>query len=306
MKVLVTGGAGFIGSHLVQHFQGIAEVRVLDNLRTGKRENLRGLEASFSEGSILDREQVRECVDGVDVIFHLAALVSVPESVADPGGCRELNVQGLEVVLEEAAAAGVRKLVLSSSAAVYGDDPEVPKREDMVPMPRSPYAESKLAGEALCQAYTEAGKLETTSLRYFNVFGPRQDMASAYAAAVPIFIQQARLNQPITIYGDGEQTRDFVYVKDVVSANAFAASERGLSGVYNIGYGGRLSILDLARMVLELTGSSSDIIHADERAGDVKHSMAAVDKILSAGWDPASSLASGMREMLADLEPEAR
>ncbi len=306
MKVLVTGGAGFIGSHLVQHFQGIAEVRVLDNLRTGKRENLRGLEASFSEGSILDREQVRECVDGVDVIFHLAALVSVPESVADPGGCRELNVQGLEVVLEEAAAAGVRKLVLSSSAAVYGDDPEVPKREDMVPMPKSPYAESKLAGEALCQAYTEAGKLETTSLRYFNVFGPRQDMASAYAAAVPIFIQQARLNQPITIYGDGEQTRDFVYVKDVVSANAFAASERGLSGVYNIGYGGRLSILDLARMVLELTGSSSDIIHADERAGDVKHSMAAVDKILSAGWDPASSLASGMREMLADLEPEAR
>jgi UDP-glucose 4-epimerase len=306
MKVLVTGGAGFIGSHLVRHFQGIAEVRVLDNLRTGKRENLRGLEACFSEGSILDRERVRECVDGVDLIFHLAALVSVPESVADPVRCRELNVQGLEVVLEEAAAAGVRKLVLSSSAAVYGDDPEVPKREDMVPMPKSPYAESKLAGEALCQAYTEAGKLETTSLRYFNVFGPRQDMESAYAAAVPIFIQQARANQPITIYGDGEQTRDFVYVKDVVSANAFAASERGLSGVYNVGYGTRLSILDLVKMVLELTGSSSEIVHAEERAGDLKHSMAAVDKILAAGWHPGSSLASGMRDMLADMESKDR
>jgi UDP-glucose 4-epimerase len=305
MKVLVTGGAGFIGSHLVQHFQGIAEVCVLDNLRTGKRENLRGLEASFSEGSILDRERVRECVDGVDLIFHLAALVSVPESVADPARCTELNVQGLEVVLEEAAAAGVRKLVLSSSAAVYGDDPEVPKREAMAPMPRSPYAASKLAGEALCQAYTEAGKLETTSLRYFNVFGPRQDAGSAYAAAVPIFIEQARANQPITIYGDGEQTRDFVYVKDVVSANAFVASEHGLSGVYNIGYGTRLSILDLAKMVRELTGSSSEIVHAEERAGDLKHSVASVDKILGAGWHPDSSLASGMREMLADMEPQA-
>ncbi|MFT5498505.1 MAG: UDP-glucose 4-epimerase [Kiritimatiellia bacterium] len=174
----------------------------------------------------------------------------------------------------------------------------VPKRETMRATPKSPYAETKFAGEVLCQAFTDAGNLETTSLRYFNVFGPRQDPASAYAAAVPIFIQQALASKPITIYGDGEQTRDFVYVKDVVSANAFAAQHEGVTGPHNVGYGERLSILELAQMILKLTGSTSQIMFQPERAGDVKHSMAAVGKLWKAGWKPTSSLASGLREML--------
>ncbi len=299
MKVLITGGAGFIGSHLAEQLQGRAEVRVLDNLRTGNRRNLHGLDVEFIEGTILDRATVRRAVAGVDYVFHLAAMVSVPESVERPHECVELNVLGLLNVLQESAAAGVRKLCLSSSAAIYGDNPTVPKVETMLPEPRSPYAVTKLDGEYYCRQFAESGRLETVALRFFNVFGPRQDPGSAYAAAVPIFIQRALAQQPITIYGDGGQTRDFIHVKDIVAANLFAATTRGLTGVFNVGYGGQITVLELAQRIVAQAGSRSEIRHAPPRAGDVRHSRANVDALHAAGFRPVSSLEAGLAETLA-------
>lgn len=301
MKILITGGAGFIGSHLAEHFQGRAEVRVLDNLRTGHRRNLSGSREDgieFIEGTILDRDAVRAAVRGIDYVFHLAALVSVPESVERPRECVEINVTGLLNVLEAAAEAGVRKLVFAGSAAVYGDNPEVPKIEDMRPEPRSPYAVTKLDGEYYCRQYTESGRLETAALRLFNVFGPRQDPGSAYAAAVPVFMQQALANRPLTIFGDGGQTRDFIYVKDIVAANVFAATTPGVAGVFNAGYGGPTTVLDLARRIVALAGSRSEIRHAPERPGDVRHSHANVSKLRTAGFQPAGSLEAGLAATL--------
>lgn len=298
MKVLITGGAGFIGSHIAAHFQGKADVRVLDNLRTGHARNLAGLEVEFIEGSILDRELLSRAMIGVDYVFHLAALVSVPESVERPHECVSLNVTGLLNVLEAAATAGVRKLVFSSSAAIYGNNPTVPKREDMVPEPRSPYAVTKLDGEYYCRQFAESGRLQTVALRYFNVFGPRQDPASAYAAAVPIFLREALANRPLTIFGDGGQTRDFVFVKDVAAANVFAATTPGMTGVYNVGYGGQITVLNLARRIIGLAGSQSEIRHAPERAGDVRHSRAGVDALFNAGFRPVGSLETGLAATL--------
>jgi UDP-glucose 4-epimerase len=298
MTILITGGSGFIGSHIAEYFQGKAHVRVLDNLRTGHRRNLEGLEVEFVAGSITDMDCVRRAMEGVDYVFHLAALVSVPESVQRPHECVELNVRGLLNVLEASAAAGVRKLCLSSSAAIYGNNPLVPKREDMLPEPRSPYAVTKLDGEYYCQQFTESGRLETAALRFFNVFGPRQDPAGAYAAAIPIFIQRALADEPLTIHGDGGQTRDFIYVKDIVAANIFAATTPGVTGVFNVGYGGQMTVLELARRIIELAGSRSEIRHAPERAGDVRHSRASVDKLAAAGFRPTGSLEAGLRETL--------
>lgn len=295
MRVLVTGGAGFIGSHIVEHFQGIAEVRVLDNLRSGYRENLHGLEHEFIEGSITDREAVKKAVEGVDYIFHMAAMISVPESMEKPVECVEINTTGTLIVLEEAAKAGVKKMCFSSSAANYGDNPVVPKVETMLPEPKSPYAITKLDGEYYCDLFSREGKLATGVMRYFNVFGPRQDPGSAYAAAVPIFIDKAAKNETITIFGDGEQTRDFIYVKDIVAANVFLAMNDTPSGFYNVAYGGRLTVHDLAKKIIELTSSSSKIDYAPERAGDVKHSMASVEKITAAGFEPTSSFDKGLQ-----------
>jgi UDP-glucose 4-epimerase len=213
MRVLVTGGAGFIGSHFVEHFQGKAAVRVLDNLRSGHLHNLKGVTCDFIKGSILDRHVVREAMDGVDYAFHLAAMIRVPESMQKPIECVEINTAGTLVVLEEAAKASVKKFVFSSSAAIYGDNPAVPKVETMLPEPKSPYAIIKLDGEYYCGMFANEGRLPTVCLRYFNVFGPRQDPQSQYAAAVPIFIERALRNESITIFGDGNQTRDFIYVK---------------------------------------------------------------------------------------------
>lgn len=298
MRVLVTGGAGFIGSHIVEHFQGKAGVRVLDNLRSGYKKNLEGLECEFIKGSITDREAVRAAVEGVDYIFHMAAMISVPESMEKPIECVEINTTGTLVVLEEAAKAGVRKMCFSSSAANYGDNPTVPKLETMLPEPKSPYAITKLDGEYYCDMFNREGNLATGVMRYFNVFGPRQDPGSAYAAAVPIFIDKAVKNEPITIFGDGEQTRDFIYVKDIVAANVFLAMNETDPGFFNVAYGGRLTINDLAKKIIELTGSSSTIEYAPERAGDVKHSMASVDKIKAAGFKPTSSFDEGLVETI--------
>jgi len=293
MRILVTGGAGFIGSHIVEHFHGRCEVRALDNLRSGYRRNLDGMRVEFSEGSILDRKAVRAAMAGVDYVFHLAAMISVPESMQKPVEAEEINVIGTLVVLEEAAAAGVRKLCLSTSAAVYGDNPEVPKRETMLPEPKSPYAITKLTDEYYCGLFTRDRGLPTACLRYFNVFGPRQDPRSQYAAAVPIFITKALRHEPIAIFGDGEQTRDFIYVKDVAAANAHFATSAD-TGVYNVAYGGRITINDLARRIVRLTGSRSEIRYLPERPGDVKHSMAAVDRLRAAGFVPAGDFDAGL------------
>ncbi len=295
MRVLVTGGAGFIGSHIVEHFQGKADVRVLDNLRTGYLKNLEGLDHEFIEGSITDREIVKKAVEGVDYIFHMAAMISVPESMDKPIECVDINCTGTLVVLEEAAKAGVKKMCFSSSAANYGDNPIVPKVETMLPEPKSPYAITKLDGEYYCDMFTREGKIATGVMRYFNVFGPRQDPGSAYAAAVPIFIDKAVKQETITIFGDGEQTRDFIYVKDIVAANVFLAMNDTEPGFFNVAYGKRLTIKGLAEKIIELTGSSSEIVHAPDRAGDVKHSMASVDKLKAAGFEPTSSFDEGLQ-----------
>lgn len=295
MKILITGGAGFIGSHIAELYQEKAgEIRVLDNLRTGYRHNLDGLKHTFIEGSITDRELVKKAVDGVDYVFHLAALVSVPESMAKPGECVDINVHGLLNVLEEATAAGVKKLVFASSAAVYGDNPTVPKTEGMIPEPKSPYAITKLDGEYYLGMFQQEGRLETAAIRFFNVFGPRQDPKGAYAAAVPIFIEKAVRNEDITVYGDGAQTRDFIYVKDIAGALSFAVETPGVTGVFNAGYGGQITINGLAERIIGSAGSSSKVLHGPERAGDVKHSRASADKLRAAGWIPSHTLEEGL------------
>lgn len=296
MRILVTGGAGFIGSHVVRHFQGRAQVRVLDNLRSGNRANLEGLDHEFIEGTVEDRDLVRLATRGIDYIFHFAALASVPESVENPKACHQINVEGLGNVLDAAASSGVRKLCLSSSAAVYGDNPSVPKIETMPPEPRSPYAQSKLDGEFLCDCFTQDNRLETVCLRFFNVFGPRQNPRSSYAAAVPIFIEHALANEPLVIHGDGGQTRDFIPVSDVVDAAVFATTTQGITGVFNVGLGRSISINDLASMIIAAADSRSAIEHAPNRPGDVRHSLASIGKLREAGFTPSGDFEEAIRE----------
>ncbi len=298
MKILITGGSGFIGSHIVEHFQKSAEeIRVLDNYRTGYAKNLTGFNAHVIQGSITDRALCREAVQGVDYIFHMAALVSVPESMSKPCECVDINVHGLLNVLEEASAAGVKKIVFASSAAVYGDNPTVPKIETMAPEPKSPYAITKLDGEYYLELYRREGKIQSASIRFFNVFGPRQDPKGAYAAAVPIFMEKALRHDDISIFGDGGATRDFIYVKDIVGALAFAA-QNDIHGTFNAGYGGQITINDLAQEIISAAASRSRIIHLDERPGDVRHSRASADKLRAAGWNPQYSLEEGLEATL--------
>ena len=295
MRILITGGAGFIGRHISEHFQHRAEVRVLDNLRSGFKSNLGSLDCQLIIGSILDRDLVREAIEGVDFVFHLAAMVSVQESVQKPNECAEINTRGTAIVLEEAARARVKKLIFSSSAAIYGDNPTIPKIESMPAEPKSTYAESKYEAERHCRSFTDEGRLATVSLRYFNVFGPYQDPRGEYTAAVPAFIEKAIREEPITIFGDGRQTRDFIYVKDVVAANAFFALKSQATGVFNVACGNQITISDLALTIRNLTKSISTINYGAERSGDVKHSVASVDKIRTAGFRPVCDLAGGLR-----------
>jgi UDP-glucose 4-epimerase len=294
MRVLITGGAGFIGRHIAGHFHDRAEVRVLDNLCSGLKSNLSGLECQLVVGSILDRDLVREIMKGVDFVFHLAAMVSVQESVQKPKDCADINTVGTAIVLEEAARARVKKLIFSSSAAIYGDNPTIPKIESMSAEPKSPYAASKYEAERHCRSFTHEGRLPTVSLRYFNVFGPYQDPRSEYAAAVPAFIEKAIRNEAITIFGDGRQTRDFIYVKDVVAANSFFALKSQATGIFNVACGRQITITDLALTIRNLTKSTSTINYGAERSGDVKHSLADVDKAQTAGFKPVTDLSEGL------------
>lgn len=306
MKILVTGGAGFIGSHLIEHFASAADVTVLDNLCTGHRSNLRDDACRFIQGSILDRSLLFRALRGIDHVFHLAAMISVPESMLRPRECVETNVIGTVNVLEAAEAAGVQKVVFASSAAVYGDDPVVPKVEAMAPKPKSPYAITKLDGEFYCDLFQRERGLKTASLRFFNVFGPRQDPKSPYAAAIPIFIEKALRGDPISIFGDGEQTRDFIYVKDIVSALAFVSAHQDVTGTYNVGYGQRMTVSKIARNIIELTGSKVDVKYLPERLGDVKHSLASSEKLRNAGWRPSYDVCSGLRETISHSQAKAR
>lgn len=283
-KVLITGGAGFIGSHIADLASRHADVRILDNFRSGFRANLQGIPHELIEGSIEDDAILSEAMAGINFVFHLAAMISVPESMLNPAECVAVNTLGTLNVLEAAAQAGVKKLVLSSTAAIYGDDPALPKRESLPPCPKSPYAVTKLDGEYYCAMYTALGRLDTACLRYFNVFGPRQNPKSAYAAAVPIFLSRALAGNEITIYGDGGQTRDFVHVSDIAGANWHAATTLGMSGVYNVACGKSLSIRELAEQIVKTTGSTSKIIFEPERLGDIRHSIADVARLTEAGY----------------------
>ena len=301
MKIVITGGAGFIGCHLVEHWNHQqAEVHILDNLRSGFQRNVELFpEAVFHRGSITDAEIVNRILDGADYVHHLAALISVPESMEKPKECVDINVNGLLNILEAAKKHGVKKVVHSSSAAVYGENPESPKRTDMRPEPKSPYGVSKLDGEYYLDIYREAFGVGAVSLRYFNVFGPRQDPNSQYAAAIPIFVAKALKNEPLTIFGDGEQTRDFVYVKDVVQANVLAATKPEAAGVFNVANGHSITIKELAQLIVETTGSKSEIVFAPPRPGDIKHSLADISNTKEQlGFKPQFDLVDGLKETI--------
>jgi nucleoside-diphosphate-sugar epimerase len=277
---------------------------VLDDLSTGRRENLDGVEGvDLVEGDLREAEACRAACDGVEAVFHLAAVPSVPVSIAEPERTFAVNVGGTARLLEAARSAGVRRVVQASSSAVYGDQPTLPKHEGMVPAPRSPYAAHKASVELLAAAYSASLGLEVVSLRYFNVYGPRQDPKAQYAAVVPAFIEAAFAGRAAIIHGDGGQTRDFTYVADVVAANLAAAEAKGAPGrVFNVACGGRTSILELHRAVAEATGTAVAAVHEDTRAGDVRDSFASVDaarEIL--GWTAAVSLAEGLARTVESM-----
>jgi UDP-glucose 4-epimerase len=304
---LVTGGAGFIGSSLVERLLATGErVRVLDDFSSGRRSNLVGLRGDLEvvEGSIVDAAVVTRCMAGVEVVFHEAAIPSVARSVDDPARSMLANVQGTTVVLEAARRAGVRRLIFAASSSAYGDTAVLPKVETMEPRPLSPYAVSKATGEQLLRVFASLYPLETLSLRYFNVFGPRQDPASHYAAVIPKFITAALRREPATVYGDGEQTRDFCFIDNVVSANLLAASSPNkLSGqVVNIACGDRTSLNELWGMVCEATEFRAAPRHEAPRAGDVRDSLADVRAAKDLiGYEPKVKLSEGLARTVAAL-----
>jgi len=284
---VVTGGAGFIGSHLVERLlreHPEATVRVLDDFSTGSEGNLpfaasAGRRLQVVRGDVRDLAAVERVSAGAAVVFHQAALRSVPRSVDDPLGTNERNVTGTLHVLEAARRQGVRRVVYASSSSVYGDRPELPKREDQTPAPISPYAVSKAAGEQYAQVWTRLYGVETVGLRYFNVFGPRQDPASEYAAVIPRFILWALRGEPLEVHGDGRQSRDFTYIDNVVDANLAAAVAPAASGeVFNVGCGDRVSLLEIIARLEALLGRPLARRHTPGRAGDVPHTQADVEK----------------------------
>lgn len=307
-QYLVTGGAGFIGSHIVRALlERGASVRVLDNFSTGKRGNLEGLHDSINgdrieilEGDVRDTLKVTQAVRGVDVIFHEAAFISVPESMAKPQECFDVNITGTAILFEAARKAGVRRMVLASSAAVYGDSDALPLAEDTPPRPLSPYAVSKRVDEMFAELYTQSFRLEVTALRYFNVYGPRQRPDSMYAAAVPIFISNLREGRAVTVFGDGGQTRDLIFVGDVVRANLIASEHPAAAGqIFNICTGQETRILDLLDVLFELIPNSPKPVFAEPRAGDIYKSLGGPSKASRImGFSAETSLADGLKETI--------
>jgi UDP-glucose 4-epimerase len=305
-KAVVTGGAGFIGSHLAGELAKCGyQVIILDDLSTGKRGNIEPIltqgNVQFIEGSITNLSLVNKLFQNVDFIFHLAAMPSVPRSIDNPLVSHNVNITGTLNVLMAARDNKVGKVVYASSSATYGDTPTLPKREDMPSNPQSPYAVTKLASEYYCRVFQQVYGLPTACLRYFNVYGPRQDPNSSYAAVIPRFIQRALKGDALEIFGDGEQTRDFTFVKDVVEANILAA-ESGATGVFNIGTGKRVSINELARLLIKLTGKDIKPIHREPRAGDIRHSLADISKAKQFGYNPKYNLEKGLREAIGSFK----
>jgi nucleoside-diphosphate-sugar epimerase len=301
-RYLITGVAGFIGSALLRELlaRGV-EVRGLDNLSTGRRENMAGLERRFDfrQTDILDSGGLRDACTGIDYVLHQAAISSVPRSVKDPAGANRANVEGTLNVLMAARDAGVRRVVYAASSSAYGDTPTLPKQEDMLPRPLSPYAVSKLAGEQYAAAFWNTYGLETVSLRYFNVFGPRQDPDSPYSAVLARFITQMLDGEQPTIFGDGEQTRDFTYIDNAVAANLLACAapaEQVCGKTFNIATGERHSLHAVYRMLQGLTGYAGEPAYATARAGDVRDSQADVARAVELlGYRPEVGVEEGLR-----------
>jgi UDP-glucose 4-epimerase len=308
MRFLVTGGAGFIGSQIAEELlQRSHQVRVLDNFSTGKRENLAFAathpEIQIIEGDIRRRDVLADAMSGVDGVFHEAALVSVPASVERPDLSFEINAGGTFNVFEAARKAGVRRVICASSAAVYGDNDALPLVETAAPRPLSPYGLDKLYGERLASLYQSLYGLETIALRYFNVFGPRQDPSSPYSGVISIFVDKLRSGNVATIFGDGEQTRDFVYVSDVVEANlkAMFADYHGFR-VFNVGSGRRTSLNALFSELRQLISSAVTPQYAEPRPGDIRHSLADISSIRQElGYTPLVTVAEGLRRLLDSL-----
>lgn len=299
MKYLITGGAGFIGSHIVRTLlDQSANVCVFDNFSSGKRENLKGLDVEIIEGDLRDEDKVNQAVKGVDIIFHEAAFVSVSESMEKPQECFDINITGTSILLEAARKAQVKRVVIASSAAVYGDSDAMPLVEDTPLSQLSPYAVSKRVDEIYAELYTRSFNLEVVALRYFNVYGPRQRPDSMYAAAVPIFIRRLLDNKPITIYGDGGQTRDLVNVRDVVQANLLASQHPAAPGqIFNVCTGIETRLLDLLDILYEIFPNAPKHIHAEPRTGDIYRSIGTPKKAMDMmGFDPKVTLAVGLKE----------
>lgn len=308
-RVVVTGGAGFIGSHLVRKLLATgAEVRVFDNFETGTRENLSDVEddVEIVQADLRDRDAVQRVVEDCRYVFHLGALGSVPRSVASPLEAFDVNATGTLNVLVAARDSSVQRVVFASSSSVYGDDVSMPKREEAKPKPLSPYALSKLTAEQACGVFRRLYGLETVALRYFNVFGPRQDPASQYAAVIPRFVTAMLAGRRPTIFGDGNQSRDFTFVQNVVEANMLAMLAPARSavgpygGVYNVSCGGRTTLLQLVTEINRQLGTSIEPRFERERAGDVKHSQAAIDRAYEhLGFVPTVGFAEGLHQTIA-------
>jgi len=295
-KFVITGGAGFIGSHLAEALSIGNDVLVIDDLSAGKRENLVGLDIEFQKGSITDLEHLKETFQGADCVFHQAAIASVKKSIDDPLRTNEVGIDGTLKVLVAARDAGVRCVVQASSAAVYGSSEQLPKSESMAPEPISPYAVSKLTGECYARVFQELYGLQTVSLRYFNVFGPRQDPSSEYSGVISRFISALQAGKRPIIYGDGEQTRDFVYVKDVVRANILAT--HASTGVFNVASGKSTSLNTLIATIAKIMGIEARPLYEPPRPGDIRHSLADISRAKMLGYNPEGSLEESLTETI--------
>jgi UDP-glucose 4-epimerase len=302
-RVVVTGGLGFIGSHLAGTLLEENDVIIVDDASTGRFDNIKTLPRSrltVVEANIVN-VNLEEVFAGCDFVFHQAALPSVPRSIADPVNSNEANVSGTVRVLTAAKNVGIERVVFASSSSVYGESPVLPKREDMPTKPLSPYAVTKLAAEWYCRVFEELYGLSTVSLRYFNVFGPRQDPSSQYAAVIPKFIASILNDSPPTVFGDGHQSRDFTFVKHVVNANILAC-ESSQTGAFNIACGRSVSLNELIALINEILGKNIEPIYTAPRAGDVKYSRADVSKARSFGYQPNSNFRDELEETIRWLE----
>jgi UDP-N-acetylglucosamine 4-epimerase len=306
MKILVTGGAGFIGSNLVERLldrQDVSFVRVLDNLATGSLKNIEGFESNskfeFIQGDIREYDTCMKACEGIDLISHQAALGSVPRSIKDPLTSNEVNVTGTLNIFTTAKEKGIKRVVYAASSSTYGDHPGLPKVEDQIGNPLSPYAVTKYVNELYAKVYANVYGLETIGLRYFNVFGPKQNPAGPYAAVIPLFIQAVLNNEPPLINGDGEHSRDFTFVTNAVQANEVALFTNNLNAVnevYNIAYGEQTSLNDLFEMIKEIAGSDLAPKYGPERNGDVKHSLADISKAKQLlGYHPSINVKQGLK-----------